>query len=79
MAPVVDVLGPHTKRCFLREHGRDLWYNHRVSPSVHGELAPRMGEKYVGVLGFDRYVRRRVAGRGRQLASLNICHKKTSQ
>jgi hypothetical protein len=34
---------------------------------------------HVGVLGFDRYVRCRVAGRGRQLASLNICHKKTSQ
>ena len=31
---------------------------------------------HVGVLGFDRYVRYRVAGRGRQLASLIICHKK---
>jgi len=28
-----------------------------------------------GCLGFDRYVTCRVAGRGRLLASLNICHK----
>ena len=65
--------------CALRECTGNLWYNHCVILPTRGGYAPRMGKKYLGVLGFDRYVWCRVAGRGRQLASLNICHKKTSQ
>jgi hypothetical protein len=76
---VVGVLGPHIISSSFFENASAICGIIDVLHLLHGELAPPAGEKYLGVLGFDRYVRCRVAGRGRQLASLNICHKKTSQ